>query len=564
MKLEAVIFDYDGTLVHLNIDFEAMRRGVDRLFESYGLDPGGFRDLHLLEAIDKAARTVSRKDRAAGRSLQEEAMGLLRDEEVRAAKEGRVLPGALRALETLRRNGIRVGIITRNCEEAVRIAFPRVEEVCDVFIPRDHVAHVKPHPVHLRLAMERMAVVRPECCLMVGDHVIDVEAGKRIGMQTAGVLTGHTTAEKFVDAGADLVLEDAVKVLDHVLTGEKTVRNKYFPSGKLDIRTLNRLLQRYARSDRRVVVGPRIGEDTAAIDMGEKLLIVTTDPITFATDEIGYYSVVVNANDIATSGAQPKWLTMSILLPESRSDKALVDRIFRQIHRACEEFEISLVGGHLEITPGLDRPILIGQMMGEVGKDALITTRGAEIGDDVLLSKGLSVEGTSLIAREREKELLSRGISRSLVQRAKGFLYDPGISVIREARIACESGHVHSMHDVTEGGLANGLHELALAAGVRIVVEEERIPIFDETRILCEAFDLNPLGLIASGALLLTAAPREARKILDRASSEGVSVTRIGYVTKGRPSVILVTSHGSAPFARFPRDEIVKVFEDPS
>ncbi len=150
-------------------------------------------------------------------------------------------------------------------------------------------------------------------------------------------------------------------------------------------------------------MGPRIGEDTAAIDMGDKALVVTTDPITFATDEIGYYSVVVNANDIATTGAQPRWFTASILLPEKGTDRALVDRIFRQIHKACREFGISLIGGHTEITHGLDRPILVGQMMGEVRKEELVTTDGAKAGDEVLLSKGICIEGTSIIAREKEE-----------------------------------------------------------------------------------------------------------------------------------------------------------------
>jgi thiamin-phosphate kinase len=330
------------------------------------------------------------------------------------------------------------------------------------------------------------------------------------------------------------------------------------------MKILDKLLHQYGRLDPRVLIGPRIGEDTAAIDMGNKLLIVTTDPVTFATEEIGYYSVVVNANDNATSGAQPRWFTVSMLLPEHGTDKNLLDRIFQQIHKACEEFDISLVGGHTEITHGLHRPILVGHMMGEVKKGALVRTAGAQIGDDVLLSKGICIEGTSVIAREKEEMLVSRGISRKLVRRAQRFLYDPGISVIREARLACAKGRVHSMHDVTEGGLANGLHEIAAAAGVEIVVEEARIPLFPETRTLCEALGIDPWGLLASGALLLTAAPEDARKILASASREGLVLTRIGSVRRGKPSVGLITSSGKKPIPHFPRDEVVKVFESPS
>jgi len=342
------------------------------------------------------------------------------------------------------------------------------------------------------------------------------------------------------------------------------VRSRFLQSGKLDIHILDELLEQYASSDTRVVVGPRIGEDTAALDMGQKIVVVTTDPITFATDEIGYYSVVVNANDIATSGAEPKWFTVNILLPEKKTDRALVDRIFHQIHQACQEFGISLIGGHTEITCGLDRPILVGHMMGEVDKEAFVTTGDAKVGDDVLLSKGICIEGTSIIAREKRDELLAMGIPRELIERAQNFLYDPGISIIQEAKMARQAGRVHSMHDVTEGGLANGLHEIAMTAKVTIDVEEARIPVYEESRTICEAFGLDPLGVIGSGALLITTSPDEAKKILDRTSQDGVSIFRIGYIEKGLPSVNLITSNGKKAIPYFRRDEVVKIFEEGS
>lgn len=206
------------------------------------------------------------------------------------------------------------------------------------------------------------------------------------------------------------------------------MKRNQLPTGKLDVQILRKLLKKYSTTDKRVLLGPRIGEDAAAIEMGETVLIVTTDPITFATSEIGYYSVMVNANDIATTGAEPRWYTVSILLPEGKATEDLADSIFNQIHKACEKLGISLIGGHTEITYGLDRPIIVGQMIGEVQKGALITTSGAEPGDLVLLSKGICIEGTSIIAREKEGSLLSRGISGDLVERARRFLFDPGIS----------------------------------------------------------------------------------------------------------------------------------------
>jgi len=338
------------------------------------------------------------------------------------------------------------------------------------------------------------------------------------------------------------------------------VREDFLQTGKLDVQILRKLLRRYSKTDGRVLLGPQIGEDAAALDMGDRVLIVTTDPITFVTNEIGYYSVMVNANDIATTGAEPRWYTVTILLPEARGTKSLVDSIFQQIHQACEKLGISLVGGHTEITYGLDRPILVGQMIGEVQREAMITTAGAKPGDLLLLSKGICIEGTSIIAREREGDLWSRGISKDLVERAQRFLFDPGISVVEEARLACQAGRVHSMHDITEGGLADGLHELSMAAGVEIEVEKDLIPIYEESRVLCKAFGLNPLGVIASGALLITASPPETKKILERAHRHGVTMTRIGHVKAvGPPSVIMGTSKGYEPVPYFDRDEVVKI-----
>lgn len=337
--------------------------------------------------------------------------------------------------------------------------------------------------------------------------------------------------------------------------------NAPLPTGKLDVQILRRMLQRYTLIDERVLLGPGIGEDAAVLDMGEKVLVVTTDPITFATDEIGYYAVMVNANDIAATGAEPKWFSVCILLPEKGSSEALVEKVFQQIHGACKKLKISLIGGHTEITHGLDRPVLVGQMIGEGKKNALITTGGAKPGDWVLLSKGLCVEGTSVIAREKEQELLSRGIPMDLLNRARRFLFDPGIGVLEESRLALRAGGVHAMHDVTEGGLANGLHELSTAAGVEIQVDLDRIPLFEESRLLCQVLDLNPLGLIASGSLLLTASPKDAEKILGMARQEGLTITRIGHIiSTGGPSVTLRTSSGYKPMPYFGRDEVAKIF----
>ncbi|RLB28014.1 MAG: hydrogenase expression/formation protein [Deltaproteobacteria bacterium] len=339
------------------------------------------------------------------------------------------------------------------------------------------------------------------------------------------------------------------------------MKAELLPVGKLSPKILSELLEKYSRADRRILVGPYIGEDAAAVDMGEKALVMTTDPITFATDEIGHYSVMVNANDIATTGADPMWFTATILLPEAEGNREMAEEIFRQIHAACEKLGVFLVGGHTEITFGLARPIVVGQMIGEVMKKGLIRTGGAMPGDAILMSKGLCVEGTAIMAREKGDDLLKAGTSAEIVDRAKGFLYDPGISIVEEARLACRVAQVHAMHDITEGGLANGLMEIAVAAGVQIEVDEDRIPLYEESRVLCEALGLNPMGVIGSGSLLIASEPSEAEKILAAGIEQGLAIARIGRVKRaGAPAVSLITREGQTPLSPFARDEILKIF----
>ncbi len=339
------------------------------------------------------------------------------------------------------------------------------------------------------------------------------------------------------------------------------MKNNALPTGKLDVKILRKMLRRYTKTDKKIIVGPRIGEDAAVIDMGKTALVVTTDPITFASDTAGYYSVMVNANDIATTGAKPKWYTVTILLPERSVTENQVDSIFKQIHDACEMLNISLIGGHTEITYGLDRPIIVGQMLGEIEKDKVINTGGAKAGDYILLTKGIAIEGTSIIAREKEADLLSHGISKDVIERAKGFLFDPGIGIVEEAQLAFQTGYVHAMHDVTEGGLANGLHEMAIASGVSIKIDEKNIPVFKESRIFCELFGLDLMGIISSGALLIAASPIGTDTILREAHLRGLQIIRIGSVdTDDPPSVTKVTSRGLEPVPFFGRDEIAKIF----
>ena len=330
------------------------------------------------------------------------------------------------------------------------------------------------------------------------------------------------------------------------------------PLGKLKIDLLQQLLPQSHR-DARVIVGPKIGEDAAVIDFGESYLVAKTDPITFVTDEIGWYLICVNSNDIATMGAVPKWLLTTILLPENQTTEVLIRRIMEQINTACEHFGITLCGGHTEITYGLDRPIVIGQMLGEVEKGKLIVSSGAQAGDDLILTKGLGIEATSIIARECESDLLEK-FSPTFLNRAKQYLTSPGISVLEEAQIAVRTGGVHAMHDPTEGGVATAIHELARAANLGVVVWKDALLISEETEQLCGEFDLNPLGVISSGALLIAADPTKSSKIISAITERNIPCEIIGQFLPPENGCWIEVDSQRFPLPMFETDEITKVF----
>lgn len=218
-RIRAVVFDFDGTLAVLNIDFSSMRERVFELMRHYGVKEELIEEKYLLEIIDEVCQLLWEKDPSAAEAFYQEAHQILHEIELKAAEEGRMLPGAERALRFLRCKGIKVGIVTRNCEEAVRKVLPNIEEFCDVFVSRNSTKKVKPHPEHLTTVMNVLKVSGEEA-VMVGDHPIDVQAGKRVGMKTIGVLTGRTKSEEFEKAGADYILKEASDVCA-LLGGEK-------------------------------------------------------------------------------------------------------------------------------------------------------------------------------------------------------------------------------------------------------------------------------------------------------------------------------------------------------
>jgi len=319
------------------------------------------------------------------------------------------------------------------------------------------------------------------------------------------------------------------------------------PLGKVPIDVLKRTVLKCVGAKRGdVIQGPGVGEDAAILRVGDLVLVTHSDPITGALERVGWLAVNVNANDVATRGARPRWFLSAILLPE-RSDEGIVRRICSQIHRAALDLGVAVVGGHSEATPGLDHPVVVGCMMGLAEAGRYVTTRDAKPGSAVILTKGAGIEGTAILASDRGEALEER-FGAKLVREARS--YYKRISVVEDALTAFGVGGVFSMHDPTEGGVAGGLHEMADASGTGFRVESRRIPISPSTKCVCEFFEIDPLQLISSGSLLISADKSRAEEIVQALASKRIEASIIGEFTQKPRERTIISETGVKPLPR--------------
>ena len=356
--------------------------------------------------------------------------------------------------------------------------------------------------------------------------------------------------------------------------------------GKLPPELLAKLLGQVETADASVILGAQIGEDAALINTdGENYLVVSSDPVTFATADLGWYAVHVNANDIAAMGGTPRWLVMTVILPEG-SSTTLPQEIMLQTLDACAEIGVTLIGGHTEVTRGIDRPIVVGTMLGEVRKGAETLSSGMRPGNAIILTGGVGIEGTAILAREADDRLRAAGVSDNVIARAAGLLRDPGISIVRDAAIATRAAQIHAMHDPTEGGVATALHEMADASNVGLLIDQAALTdmILPETAELCRALSphsgesrnpspdpqisspdsnsdpIDPLGLIASGALLICVRSDRAPTVVAALQEEGIRANIIGHATDRSDGLYLTnTGHAEIPLPRYNQDELARI-----
>ncbi len=326
------------------------------------------------------------------------------------------------------------------------------------------------------------------------------------------------------------------------------------PIGKVPADVLTSLVYPYLgvrRDD--VLVHAQLGEDCAAIDFGDEVALLTTDPITGAQQDLGWYAVYVATNDLAACGAEPVALTLTVLLAPGHPEEDLA-RLMRDAAEAAAAIGVEIAGGHSEVTAGIDRTIVVMTAIGRARKDRVVHSGGARPGDTLLLTKGAGIEGTAIIATELEARLRPV-LGTALLERARGFRHR--ISVLPEGRAAARAG-ARAMHDVTEGGVLAAIYEMAVASGIGVHLDGDRVPVLPETQAICAHLGVDPLGLIGSGALVV-ATPEPARTAA-AIEAAGAPATPIGvFVPEGRR---LRRGGRDQSLVPPPRDELWRILED--
>jgi len=326
------------------------------------------------------------------------------------------------------------------------------------------------------------------------------------------------------------------------------------PYGKVPVKILEKIVFKNLGTKRKeVILGPSAGFDGAVIDVDEKSLIVSMDPITGAVERIGWLAVNVNANDVATFGVEPAFFSSCILLPEN-ADEQIIEAICSQMDKASKNLGMAIIGGHCEVTPGLINPIVIGCAMGVANKGEYVTAGGAKPGDKLILTKSAGVEGTAILATERYDLLLKNGFDDSLLKSAQRFFEK--ISVVKEAVLAFKTGGVNAMHDPTEGGVLGGVYEIAVASNLGVKIFEEKIPVAKETVEICNFFRIDPLKLISSGALLIASKPEYVEKIVEKLDKNGIEASVIGEFLPAKDQLLLVRKNGTSEALRPASDHL--------
>ena len=535
--IRAILFDFDGTLTRPgSLDFQQLR---DEL-----ASPVGAPILEYIQGLPPDRRRYC--------------LRVLDRFEMEGAARSRPNDGAEELIRELQARGLPLAVVSRNSRAAVIRALENFPSVgpsdFDIIISRDDAILPKPHPDGIRIAAGKMGVSAAET-LVVGDFHFDIDAGLRAGSPTVFLTNGRseppeTPTPEFVAGNLSEV-------------GALVRERSPLAEGKLPNDLLDRILSERESGDPTLLIGPGVGEDTAAVALGQEdeVLILKSDPITFATDEMGYYTLVVNANDVATSGGTPRWLLTTLLFPPGTTAERVAG-LMASLQRWCSRLGVTLCGGHTEITDAVNKPVVVGQMAGTAKRSRLVDKKRIRTGDRILMTKALAVEGTAILAREFPQALGRLGLPEDEISRCGQFLFSPGISVLEEAEAALESGGISALHDVTEGGAATALDELTRAGRHRIRVWPQQVPVYPETARFCRLLDVDPLGLIGSGSLIIVCRDDSGDQVQEALGERGIPATLVGEVLGPGSGVEAVDSHGEPlPWPHFETDELPRAIE---
>ena len=462
-------------------------------------------------------------------------------------------PDLLTASHYLISKDLRLGIVSRSDINTIRqelrdCGFVNEADMA-VIISRPKIMQRKADADLIHRTAQKMNIAADNV-LFISPHASEVRAAKHAGAITAWIRTAEGAAQKAPTG--DFEIENITEIKDIVRMGVP------LPAGKLPNKLLRDFLNQFIFDDPSVLINPGVGEDITAVDIeSREVLVLKADPITFATDSIGQYAVLVNANDIATSGAAPRWFLTTLFFP-SGTTPSQIQQVFEELKSFCRQWDITLCGGHTEITDAVNRPIVAGMMTGTVARHNLIDKRCMEKGDRVLLTKCVAVEGTAIIAREFGNRLVKLGMAAAEVNRCRQFL--DNISIITEAKIAAANAGTSAMHDITEGGLATALEELSIAGGRSISVNIDNIPVYPETQKICSLLDINPLGLIGSGSLLICCRSKDCKNLIKDIAAAGIEIAPIGEVRDRGQGIRAYKGKKQVAWPAFEADEITKLF----
>ena len=531
--VKAVLFHFESTLIQpTSLDMTAIKGSI-----------GCPADLHI---VDYVRNLKSADDRKA-------AIHNLEDLEVKSADNAVLDPASTVILKYLIAKKVRLAVVTaggRTFVDTILRKFPDVG-VSDfaAIITRRDMLELNLTVGSVRFAAQKMDIAPAELLVVASDPLVLKEAGEFGAQPVSMDLSSNfdqSPPESIYQIGG---LNELISIVRMGIP---------LPAGKLPNDLLREFLNQFEFDDPSILINPGIGEDTAAVDVGpEEVLVLKSDPITFATDAIGQYAVLINANDIATSGAKPRWLLTTLLFPSGVTPLE-IRKVFSELKEFSRRWGITLCGGHTEITDAVIRPVVTGMMAGTVARRNLIDKRNMATGDRVLLTKGVSVEGTAIIAREFGSRLAELGLSETEIARCRQFL--ARISVITEAQLAAQSDTTSAMHDVTEGGLATALEEMSIAGNHRIKIELDAIPVFAETQKICSMLGIQPLGLIGSGSLLICCREAGCQSLMKTIRQSGIEINCIGEVLESGQGIQAVSGGQAIDWPRFEVDEITRLF----